>query len=430
MGRKFNVPPFYRSPNISAVKRFRHAKDPRRKDLSPSMVDFGQVRFQIARHFGFCFGVENAIEIAYRAIEENPGKRIFLLSEMIHNPGVNSDLKGRGVRFLMDTDGSPLIPFSDLTAADIVIVPAFGTTIELQTSLRAIGIDPYFYDTTCPFVEKVWKRSDELGKGGFTVIVHEKRTHEETRATFSHSKATAPTLVILDIEDANFVVDYIKGSRTREQFIERFERSMSEQFDPDIHLTRVGVVNQTTMLATETQKIAETIRQGLLDVYGADELAKHYADTRDTLCYATYENQSATRALIEAGNDLAVVVGGYNSSNTSHLVELCEEAIPTFYIRNSDEIISADEINHFDLTTRLPVTSNGWLKLRPAADRDSKSPGPITIAVTSGASCPDSIVDAVIVKIAALFPGSKTPAAAFEDYLLSLEIPAEAPGSA
>lgn len=415
MGRKFNVPPFYRSPNITAVKRFRHAADPRRKDLSPSLVDFGPVRFNIARHFGFCFGVENAIEIAYRAIEENPQKRIFLLSEMIHNPGVNADLQQRGVRFLMDTDGTSLIPFEDLSAEDIVIVPAFGTTVELQKRLSAIGINPYYYDTTCPFVEKVWKRSDELGRAGFTVILHGKRTHEETRATFSHSKVTAPTLVIFDIDDARFVVDFINGRRTKQEFVERFRAGMSEQFDPAEHLGRVGVVNQTTMLATETQAIAEAIRLGLVERYGAEQISRHYADTRDTLCYATYENQSATRALIDAGNDLAVVVGGYNSSNTSHLVELCEEQMPTYYIRSSEEILGPDQINHFDLATKSIVTTDGWLK------QAGQSGKPVTIAVTSGASCPDSIVDGVIMKIASLFAGAHQPSVAFESYLNGLE---------
>lgn len=297
----------------------------------------------------------------------------------------------------MDTHGNQLIPFSTLTAEDIVIVPAFGTTLELQSALSEIGIDPYYYDTTCPFVEKVWKRSGDLGRAGFTVIVHGKSTHEETRATFSHSRQTAPTLVILDMEDARFLTDFIRSKVSLEDFNARFKLSMSAGFDASKDLLRVGVVNQTTMLATETQAIANTIREALSEVYGAENIKAHFADTRDTLCYATYENQSATRALMEDGADLAIVVGGYNSSNTSHLVELCEEQIPTYYIQNSAEIIDRESIRHFDLRLRATKISSPWLPL-------SKSP--LDIALTSGASCPDQTVDLVISRIIELFPGS------------------------
>jgi 4-hydroxy-3-methylbut-2-enyl diphosphate reductase len=408
MSRKFNVPSFYRSPtSITAVKKHRHGKDRRRKDLTPSIIDCGKVRFKIARHFGFCFGVENAIEIAYRAIDENPGKQIFLLSEMIHNPGVNKDLQERGVRFLMETDGTQKIPFSELSANDIVIVPAFGTTIELQKTLSDIGIDPYYYDTTCPFVEKVWKRASELGKQEFTVIVHGKHTHEETRATFSHSRKDAPTFVILDKDDAHFVAEFILEQRSEKEFMERFGNSISEGFDPKIHLTRVGVVNQTTMLATETTEIVAIIRKALVERYGPENIKNHFADTRDTLCYATYENQSATRALIEDGADLAIVVGGYNSSNTSHLVELCEETIPTYYIKDESEIEDTESISHFDLATKAVITSKNWLP---------KSKTPINIAITSGASCPDKTVDQVLYKIASLLNLTKEYENAFTAY--------------
>lgn len=400
MPREFEVPAYYRSPSIALVKLARKESDPRKRELSPSLLDFGPVRFKIARHFGFCFGVENAIEIAYRAIRENPGKRIFLLSEMIHNPGVNQDLRAHGVDFLMDTDGSTRIPFDSLTPSDIVIVPAFGTTIEIQAALSQRGIDPYFYDATCPFVEKVWKRAADLGRSDFTVIVHGKKTHEETRATFSHSRQTAQTLVILNMQEAEEVIAFMKGERSREDFMARFGDCVSEGFDPAVHLKRVGVVNQTTMLATETHAIAQRFKQALIEIYGEANLKDHFADTRDTLCYATNENQTATRSLIADGADLAVVVGGYNSSNTSHLVELCEERFPTFYIKDAAEILSADEIRHFDLHQKATQSTKNWLP--------KNSGRPINIALTSGASCPDQTVDEIVQKIVGFFQTSKT----------------------
>lgn len=410
MPRTFDVPSFYRSPTISLVKRARQALDPRKKDLTPTLLDFGPVQFKLGRHFGFCFGVENAIEIAYRAIEENKGRRIFLLSEMIHNPEVNQDLRDHGVQFLMETNGQSRIPFSELQADDIVIVPAFGTTLELQQQLTAIGIDPYYYDTTCPFVEKVWKRSAELGRSGYSVIIHGKRTHEETRATFSHSKETAPTIVVRDMEDTEFLVSFIQGNVPLADFLAHFAGAMSNNFDPTCHLSRVGVVNQTTMLATETQAIAKKIKTALTERYGLEHLKEHFADTRDTLCYATNENQDATRSLIEAGGDLALVVGGYNSSNTSHLVELCEQAMPTFYIKDNSEILGRDSIRHFDMHQKSTRITSPWLPQKT----------PICIALTSGASCPDSTVDLVLQKILAFFPQAANYEQAFERYATAL----------
>ena len=394
MARSFNVPSFYRSALISGIKQSRQESDPKKKDLTPSVLDFGPVKFKIARHFGFCFGVENAIEIAYRALSENPEKRIFLLSEMIHNQGVNSDLLSKGVRFLMKTNGEELFPFEELKKEDIVIVPAFGTTVEIQAKLQSLGIDPYYYDTTCPFVEKVWRRSAELGKKGFSVIVHGKRQHEETRATFSHSKETSPTLVILDKTEAQMICDFIKGNLSSEVLYQKLGLGMSKDFNPEVHLKRLGVVNQTTMLASETAEIAEMIRSTIKVVYGEENLKEHFADTRDTLCYATQENQSATLQLMDSGADIAIVVGGYNSSNTSHLVELLEKRMPTYYIRNADEIISEFEIRHFSLDKKETKISNNWLP-------KSKC---LQIALTSGASCPDKTVDEVMMKIVDLFP--------------------------
>jgi 4-hydroxy-3-methylbut-2-en-1-yl diphosphate reductase len=399
MARTFDIPIYYRSPIISAVKAARKADDPRKRDLSPSVLDFGPVRFKIARHFGFCFGVENAIEIAYRALDEYPDRRIFLLSEMIHNPHVNNDLQARGIRFIMTPGGEQLIEWSDLTPEDVVIVPAFGTTIEIQARLAERGIDPYSWDTTCPFVEKVWNRTGTLGEKECTVVIHGKRTHEETRATFSHSSASAPTMVVQNMEETERLARIITGEEPIERFAEWFGGQCSEGFDPALHLGKIGVVNQTTMLASETQAIADRLRDAMAARYGAGEIAEHFADTRDTLCYATNENQNATMALIDSGGDLAVIVGGYNSSNTSHLVELCEERLPSYFIKDAGEIESRDAVMHFDLHERGMKRTEGWL---PALDR------PIEIILTSGASCPDALVDEVIEKIVGFFPGARS----------------------
>lgn len=320
-----NIPAFYRSSIISRIKQYRNLKDPRKKDLTPLELDFGEIRFFIPRHFGFCYGVENAIEIAYKTIENNSDKRIFLLSEMIHNPGVNEDLQKRGVRFLMDTSGNTLIDWTELKKDDIVIIPAFGITLEIQQKLKDKGIDAYEYNTTCPFVEKVWNRSSQLGKENYTVIIHGKHHHEETRATFSHSKVNAASLIVRDLEETKFLSQVILGEKSSGEFYSCFDGKYSEGFDAVKDLQKIGVVNQTTMLATETEEIADLLKSTMIKKYGAENLSLHFADTRDTLCYATYDNQEATIGLLETQADLAIVVGGYNSSNTSHIVELCEK---------------------------------------------------------------------------------------------------------
>ncbi len=410
MPREFNVPIFYRSPIISVVKSARRAMDPRKRDLSPSVLDFGPVRFKIARHFGFCYGVENAIEIAYRALEENLDKRIFLLSEMIHNPHVNADLRQRGVQFLCGTSGKQLIPFDVLTPNDVVIVPAFGTSLEIQAELNQRGIDPYAYNTTCPFVEKVWKKSEEIGRQNYTVVVHGKRYHEETRATFSHAKAEAPVVVVRDLAEAKALARVIRGEASSEFFFEHFAERYSPGFHPDRHLQRIGVVNQTTMLATETQAIADLLRGAMVERYGAAHIDEHFADTKDTLCYATKENQDATIALIEDSGDLAVVVGGYNSSNTSHLVELCEQKVQTYFICDAGEMISPMRIRHLDLHTKSLRESVNWL---PMKGLDGSS---VDIILTAGASCPDALLDEVLRKIIPWFPETRSMDAVLAPY--------------
>lgn len=402
MARQFDVPVFYRSPIIAQVKAARRITDPRKRDLSPSVLDFGPVRFKLARHFGFCYGVENAIEIAYRALDEQAEKaaagRVFLLSEMIHNPHVNEDLQRRGVRFLRTTLGEQLIPFDSLAPDDVVIIPAFGASREVEAELRARGLDPETYDTTCPFVERVWKKSEQIGDRDYTVVVHGKRYHEETRATFSRASAHAPVVVVRDLEEAEDLADVITGAQDAAFFRRRFRDRTSPGFDPERDLARIGVVNQTTMLATETAAIAERLRQAIVARYGPDDGEAHFADTTDTLCYATKENQDATLALIADGADLALVVGGYNSSNTSHLVELCEGAMPTYFIEDAGEIVSAEEIRYFDWHRKEVVTAAGWL---PTDRPDGR---PVDVLLTAGASCPDALLDAVVQRVLSFFP--------------------------
>lgn len=390
--KTFNVPVIYRSPLITAVKNRRKQQDRMKKDFTPTVLDFGPVKILLARHFGFCYGVENAIEIAFKTVEENPGKRIFLLSEMIHNPHVNNDLLDKGVQFIMDTAGKQLVPWEALTPEDIVIIPAFGTTLEIEAKLESLGISPLAYNTTCPFVEKVWNRAEQIGQQAYTVIVHGKPKHEETRATFSHSKHNTPTVVVKDIEEAKVLAQFITGEQPAAAFYTTFKGQYSEGFDVTKDLQRVGVVNQTTMLATETQAIADYIKQVITTHYN-DTTGERFADTRDTLCYATNDNQSAVTGLLKETADLAIVVGGYNSSNTSHLVELCEEQLPTFFISSDEKILSASEILHYDFHHKQELHSFQFL---PQQEQ-------ITIMLTSGASCPDALVEAVVRKLLSFY---------------------------
>ncbi|MCH8567235.1 MAG: 4-hydroxy-3-methylbut-2-enyl diphosphate reductase [Balneolales bacterium] len=396
MARKFDIPAIYNSNIIRQIKESRQILDPRKKDLDPVVADFGPVHFIIPRHFGFCYGVENAIDIAYRTIEDNPDKNIYLLSEMIHNPTVNEDLLGRGVQFLFDTDGTVRIPIESLHEDDIVIVPAFGTTIEIQKKLESRGINPYQFDTTCPFVEKVWKRGNQLGKKENALVIHGKHTHEETRATFSHSAAaSSAVVVVLNPEEAQILADIMLEKRPLSDFETYFSHKCTPGFNPLKDLNKFGVINQTTMLATETQTVMDILKDAALQKYGEENIKNHFADTSDTLCYATNENQGATRSLLATDADFALVVGGYNSSNTMHLTELLEQSFPTYQIRDASEMKSPHEIHHFDQWKKEVLISRDWLKI--PKDR------PLKVAITSGASCPDVLVDEVMLKVLSYF---------------------------
>lgn len=400
--KQFNVPNIYRSSLISAVKNKRRQQDKLKKDFSPTLLDFGAVQIFLARHFGFCYGVENAIEIAFETIEENEGKRIFLLSEMIHNPQVNADLIERGVKFLQDTHGKQIIPFEELQSDDVVIIPAFGTTLEIENLLRAKGIRVEQYNTTCPFVEKVWNRSEQIAQKGYSIVVHGKPKHEETRATFSHASSHTPTVVVNDMKEAIELAKYITGEKPVEHFYTEFKGRYSEGFDVSKHLQRIGVVNQTTQLATDTQAIAEYLKNVMMQHYGLDEknIGERFADTRDTLCYATNDNQSAVTGMLQTEADLAIVVGGYNSSNTSHLVELCEEKLPTYFINSADKLISDKDVLHCNWRTKEEKITSDYL---PAKQ-------PVKISITSGASCPDAIVEEVIERLVSFFSSERSVA--------------------
>ena len=393
--KKFDIPNFYRSSFITEIKNSRKSEDPKKNDFSPTLLNFGSVRFYLARHFGFCYGVENAIEIAYKTVEEHPDKRIFLLSEMIHNPGVNQDLEKLGVKFLMDTSGNQQINWDELNADDIVIIPAFGTTLEIEQILNAKGINPYQYNTTCPFVEKVWNRAAELGEQNVTVIIHGKHFHEETRATFSHSVRDSHSVIVLNLEEAEYLSSVILGEKSADDFYKYFEKKYSANFNVEDDLRRIGVVNQTTMLASETQQIADLLKDTMIKKFGTENLNEHFADTNDTLCYATNDNQEATYGLLKAKADLAIIVGGYNSSNTGHIVELCEEKLPSYFISSEEKILSKDMIIHYDLKLKKEIESRNFL-------RDNI---PLNILLTSGASCPDALVESVLKKILSFYKG-------------------------
>ena len=408
--KQFNVPIIYRSPLIAAIKNKRKELDKMKKDFSPTLLDFGPLQIYLARHFGFCYGVENAIEIAFRTIDENPGKRIYLLSEMIHNPQVNADLLEKGVQFLQDTNGKQVIPFESLTKEDVVIIPAFGTTLAIEKKLEAIGIAANKYNTTCPFVEKVWNRSEQIAKNNYTVVVHGKPAHEETRATFSHASAHTPTVIVNDITDAIALSKYITGEKDIDLFNDEFTGKFSTGFDVRKDLERIGVVNQTTMLASDTQEISDFLKAVMLKKYKLNEntIAAHFADTRDTLCYATNDNQSAVYGLLETAADLAIVVGGYNSSNTSHLVELCEAKLPTYFINNEEKIISGLSILHYNFHNKSEIITEDFLPEK----------NPLKILITSGASCPDALVEGIIKKISSFFPSAKQNAQLLQEFTI------------
>lgn len=350
------------------------------------MLSTGHTTIRLAKQFGFCYGVERAIDLAYAARKVFPEARLFLIGEIIHNPEVNAQIAALGILNLLDDRGQPRL--EDLGPEDVVIVPAFGATVPLVEEIKRHGCR--IVDTTCGDVMSVWKRVRQNAAEDVTSIIHGKASHEETLATASRAlgKGNGHYLIVLDLAEASRVSEYIAGGMGREEFFSEFAGRHSEGFDPDLHLRRIGVANQTTMLRGETEAVQRLLREAVVARDGDDANFRLF----DTICGATQERQDALRELLERPLDLLLVVGGYNSSNTTHLAEMGEQkGVPTWFIRNQECLESAGRIRHFNLQRREEtVTEITWL---PASGKSAE------IAVTAGASCPNSLVEQVIIQI-------------------------------
>jgi 4-hydroxy-3-methylbut-2-en-1-yl diphosphate reductase len=342
----------------------------------------GRLTIHLAREFGFCYGVDRAVDYAYQARTRFPNQTVYLTGEIIHNPHVNEKLRGLGIRFLSDPDEG----LERVTADDVVILPAFGVTIAMLKDLSARGCT--MVDTTCGSVLNVWKNVKRYAQDGFTSIIHGKYWHEETEATASQALQypNGRYLVVYDHGEADFVCDYIRHGGDRTAFVERFRQAASDGFDPDTDLSHVGLANQTTMLSSESLEIGEKFRAAMRDRHGEAELATRYR-AFDTICSATQDRQDAVLDLLAGERlDLAIVIGGYNSSNTCNLARICADRVPTYHVAEPAGLLSSDAIQHRDVTEKQEVVARGWL---PAT-------GPVTIGLTSGASTPDNIVGRVI----------------------------------
>ena len=360
----------YHSPLVNQIKE------------QDSRFEAGRLIVHLARVFGFCFGVDRAVDYAYQARKRFPVQRVFLTGEIIHNPHVNDQLRGQGIRFLSDPGERGV----QLGTEDVVILPAFGLTIGELQRLDATGCT--LVDTTCGSVLNVWKNVKRYALDGLTSVIHGKYWHEETQATASQAVASngGHYLVVLDRLEAEYVCAYIAGRGDREAFLAKFGAAASPGFDPDRHLERVGCANQTTMLSSESIEIGELFREAMRTRYGESELARRFR-AFDTICSATQDRQDAVNRLLDEQRlDLMLVIGGYNSSNTCNLARICGARVPTYHVAAPDGLISADAIRHRNVTTREEETSSGWL---PAT-------GPLTVGITSGASTPDNLVERVI----------------------------------
>ena len=351
----------------------------------------GRLTVHLAREFGFCYGVDRAVDYAYQARHRFPDRQVFLTGEIIHNPHVNNELRARGVRFLSDAGES----LDRLAPEDVVILPAFGTTVELLEDL--VGRGCTLVDTTCGSVLNVWKNVKRYAADGHTAVIHGKYWHEETRATASqalHSGGGA-YLVVLDRAEAATVCDYIRHGGDASALLKRFEHAVSPGFDPDTHLQRVGCANQTTMLSSESLEIGEMFRQAMRDRHGDAQLAARFR-TFDTICSATQDRQDAVIALLgERPINLMVVIGGYNSSNTCNLARICAEQRPTYHVADATGLVSTSAIRHKPIGGKHEIETTDWL---PS--------GPVSIGLTSGASTPDNIVETVIRRLDSLANGS------------------------
>jgi 4-hydroxy-3-methylbut-2-enyl diphosphate reductase len=346
------------------------------------ILSAGGMTIKLAKEFGFCYGVERAIDLAYAARKAYPDRRIFLLGEIIHNPEVNDQIRRMGIETI---GGRPTDQeIERLTPEDLVIIPAFGTEVSTRKKLESKGC--LFVDTTCGDVMSVWKRVRQYSRESVTSIIHGKAWHEETMATSSQARASGRGhyLVVFTLAETDYVCNYIIKGGDKAEFLAKFKGAYSEGFDPDLHLEALGVANQTTMLRGETEDVQRRLRAAMIQKYGEAELDRHFRFF-DTICGATQDRQDALQKLLRTPLDLLLVIGGYNSSNTSHLAEMGEAQLPTYFIKNAAKMESDTLICHYNQHQHEEVVTHGWLP-----------PGDLTIGITAGASCPNNLIEDAI----------------------------------
>jgi len=349
------------------------------------ILSAGELTIKLAKEFGFCYGVERAIDLAYAARRAYPDRRIFLLGEIIHNPEVNDQIRRMGIVTIAGKPGDDEI--NQLRPEDLVIIPAFGTEVATRKKLEEKGC--LFVDTTCGDVMSVWKRVRQYSKDSVTSIIHGKAWHEETKATSSQARASGGGhyLVVFTLAETDYVCDYIVKGGNKAEFLEKFKGAYSEGFDPDTHLQAIGVANQTTMLRGETQEVQHRLRRAMIQKNGEQEIDKHFRFF-DTICGATQDRQDALEKLLRDPLDLLLVIGGYNSSNTSHLAEMGEEKLSTYFIKNAAKMESDKLIRHYDQHKHEEVETSDWLKA-----------GKVTVGITAGASCPNNLIEETLVRL-------------------------------
>lgn len=349
-------------------------------------IAHGGLSIKLAKEFGFCYGVERAIDLAYAARKVFPDPaRIFLLGEIIHNPEVNDQIRGMGIVSISPKPSDEELAQLRLSGEDVVLIPAFGTEVATRRKLEAIGCQ--MVDTTCGDVMSVWKRVRQYSKDGVTSIIHGKAKHEETKATTSQATAygTGHYLVVFDLGETDYVCQYILKGGDKEEFLTKFKGAHSPGFDPEIHLRAVGVANQTTMLRGETEEVQRRFRAAMESKFGGEQLGEHFR-VFDTICGATQDRQDALEKMLREPMDLLIVVGGYNSSNTSHLAEMGEKVLPTYFIKNAAKMESGTLIRHWNQHINREVETSDWLPV----DR------PVTVGITAGASCPNNLIEDTI----------------------------------
>ena len=363
----------YRSDIVDKVRR------------NGGLISAGDVTVRLAKQFGFCYGVERAIDLAYAARKVFKDRRLYIVGEIIHNPEVNEQISSLGIKNL--TGRNKQADISELEPDDVVILPAFGTELAILQQIKDRGCQ--IVDTTCGDVMSVWKRVRKYASESVTSIIHGKAEHEETKATSSRALGggNGHYLVVLTLADTDYVCDYIRNGGDKQAFLEKFRGAYSFGFDPDVHLKTVGVANQTTMLRGETEEVQKRIRQAVVGRDGPEEAARNFRFF-DTICGATQERQDALRELLNVPMNLLLVVGGYNSSNTSHLAEMGEEKLPTFFVLNASRLLSTEEIKHYDLHQKQEVIARHWLP-----------EGRVVVGITAGASCPNNLIEETLIRL-------------------------------